>query len=488
MTHKIIDELLPFAVPITNLVELPGNPRKGDVQAIARSLRVFGQRKPVVARRTGTDEEGRPVGYVTAGNHNLKAARDELGWDVIAATWVEEDETTAAAYALADNRTADLGDYDKDLLLDQLQQVADAARDELLEATSYSSDDIETMMRRAGLLDDEQSEVETEAISWGVFDLDTVVAKAFTYYRALGLPVRALTVHECMQEINALAALDGSKLIESTLGYGVADTYHPHRFEARCEGRPTVRDVFDQDRYLDFGLRLIVSQGKRINNQTVLSIFPYVRGAQVASNFRPGYALSMLRRFAFDGAYVLDTSTGYGGRLVAFLASTCGRYIGIDPNTETHKANMRMANDLARTDQSVELINQPAEDVDVAELREVVDFCFTSPPYFAKEHYSDEDTQSCNRYREGSDWRKGFLVPMIELQYRALKHDRLAVINIADVKLGSVQYPLVQWTIDAALQAGFTLVRTERFPLGGRVPGQGEKRDASEPVLVLRKS
>jgi hypothetical protein len=484
MTHKISDPLLSLAVPVSNVTEMPGNPRRGDVAAIARSFRIFGQRKPLVGRRTGEDEEGRPVGYLTAGNHGLKAARDVLGWDRVAVLWIDEDETTAAAYALADNRTADLGDYDNDLLLEQLQALAASAADELLEATAYSPSDIEALMRRSGVLSDESSEVETEAISWGVYDLDQVVSTAMQHYRQTGLPLRVLTAHECMQEINALAALDGSKLVESTLGYAVADTYHPHRFEARCDGRPTVRDVFEQDRYLDYGLRLIVSQGKRINDQTVLSIFPYVRGAQVASNFRPGYALSMLRRFAFDGASVLDTSTGYGGRLVAFLASTCGEYIGIDPSTQTHAGNLRMATDLGALDR-VALINQPAEDVTLAP--ECVDFCFTSPPYFAKERYSDEETQSCNRYTEGDTWRKGFLVPTIELQYRCLRRDRYAVINVADVKLGANTYPLVQWTLDAALSAGFTLVRTERFPLGGRVPGQGDKRDAAEPVLVFKK-
>jgi hypothetical protein len=487
MTHKIIDALQPLAVPIENVIEMPGNPRRGDVAAIARSYRIFGQRKPLVGRQTGTDEHGRPVGYLSAGNHGLKAARDELGWSHVAVSWIDEDETTAAAFALADNRTSDLGDYDQELLLTQLQDVAAAASEELMEATAYSEDDIAAMLRKMGQLVEAQ-EVETEAIEWGIYDLDAVVASAMQYYRGVGLPLRFLTVHECMQEINALAALDGHKLVESLLGYGVADTYHPHRFDAKVEGRPTVRDVFDNDKYLDYGLRLLVAQGKRINDQTVLSIFPYVRGAQVASNFRPGFALSMLRRFAFDGATVLDTSTGYGGRLVGFLASTCGRYVGIDPNTQTHVGNERMASDLGAEDR-VMLINEPAEDVGADVVPdESCDFAFTSPPYFSKERYSDEPTQSCNRYREHDEWRKGFLVPMVELQYQALRHDRIAVINIADVKLGSTTYPLVDWTVAAAVEAGFELIRREQFPLGGRVPGAGEKREANEPVLVFRKA
>src|SRR5215469_15850801 len=111
-SHNIAPPLRALASSVDNLTQLPGNPRRGDVKAIARSLRVFGQRKPVTARQTSTDEHGQPVGYVTAGNHTLLAARDELGWSHIAVVWVEEDETTANAWALADNHLSEMGTND----------------------------------------------------------------------------------------------------------------------------------------------------------------------------------------------------------------------------------------------------------------------------------------------------------------------------------------------------------------------------------------
>ena len=41
--------------------------------------------------------------------------------------------------------------------------------------------------------------------------------------------------------------------------------------------------------------------------------------------------------------------------------------------------------------------------------------------------------------------------------------------------------------LDAATAAGFVHVRTEHYSLGGRVPGAGDKREASEPVLVFKR-
>ena len=139
----IVADLLPLAVRLERLHCLPGNPRRGDVDAIARSLERFGQHRPVVARRTGTDDAGNPTGEVIAGNHTLLAAH-RLGWEELAVVWVDDDDATAAGRALADNRTAELGSYDDAALADLLATVADDA--DLLAATSYDPGDLEALL------------------------------------------------------------------------------------------------------------------------------------------------------------------------------------------------------------------------------------------------------------------------------------------------------------------------------------------------------
>ena len=112
------------------------NPRLGDVEAIARSLEVNGQYRPIVVnlgRHTG-----RPL-EVLAGNHTLAAAR-QLGWGQIAATTVDVDDHQAARIVAADNRTADLGDYNTDVLVGLLQEL------DGLEGTGYDDDTLEDML------------------------------------------------------------------------------------------------------------------------------------------------------------------------------------------------------------------------------------------------------------------------------------------------------------------------------------------------------
>ena len=53
--HGIISDLINLATPIELFKALPGNPRKGNVEAVVKSYEKFGQRKPIVARREPDD-------------------------------------------------------------------------------------------------------------------------------------------------------------------------------------------------------------------------------------------------------------------------------------------------------------------------------------------------------------------------------------------------------------------------------------------------
>lgn len=154
--HDVADALQPLLVPVERLSNLEGNPRVGDVDAVMRSYARFGQRKPIVARRRS--EYGQPdAGEVIAGNHQLEAAR-RLGWSHIAVVWVDDDDRTAKAFALADNRTADKGYYDDEALVAMLQEVA--LDPDLFEASSWTLADLDTRSARFTPADDQTAELD----------------------------------------------------------------------------------------------------------------------------------------------------------------------------------------------------------------------------------------------------------------------------------------------------------------------------------------
>jgi DNA modification methylase len=111
------------SVPIAQLQLDSNNARKHserNLAAIAESLIRFGQRKPLVVHR----------GVVIAGNGTLEAARS-LGWTEIDIAEVPDDwdKETAKAYALADNRTAELAEWDENSLAKQLLELQDEGWD-----------------------------------------------------------------------------------------------------------------------------------------------------------------------------------------------------------------------------------------------------------------------------------------------------------------------------------------------------------------------
>jgi len=146
--HKIIDDLKNLAMPIELFKALPGNPRRGNVEAVVKSYEKFGQRKPIVARR---EPDGSLI--VISGNHQLLAAI-KLGWTHIAASVVDEDVTVSEAFALADNRTADLGTYDDKALAEMLERVA--VDESMLDATGYDLKDLEDLLGLDTELPDEK--------------------------------------------------------------------------------------------------------------------------------------------------------------------------------------------------------------------------------------------------------------------------------------------------------------------------------------------
>ena len=84
-----------------------------------------------------------------------------------------------------------------------------------------------------------------------------------------------------------------------------------------------------------------------------------------------------------------------------------------------------------------------------------LDISFTSPPYFNREQYSQDENQSFKAYGEYEDWRDNFLKPTLTTIYEYLKNDRYILWNIADIKIGkSVYYPLEQDSIDILKELG----------------------------------
>ena len=124
----------------------PANVRRHNeknLQAIMASLKKFGQQKPIVINRKN---------IVIAGNGTLEAAK-ALGWLDISVVRTELGDFDATAYAIADNRTAELAEWDDEALMKQLSAL-DIEDSALVSAAGFSSEELSKMVD--GLIGEEE--------------------------------------------------------------------------------------------------------------------------------------------------------------------------------------------------------------------------------------------------------------------------------------------------------------------------------------------
>lgn len=135
-------------VPLGQLFCSPANPRLNDaaVPHVAASIRRFGWRQPIVARRSGE---------VIAGNTRLKAAK-ELGAETVPVVWFDGSDLDATAYAIADNRTAEFAEWDQGALARILE---DLRAEDALEGVGYSSQDIDSLLAEIAAGTDDLADV-----------------------------------------------------------------------------------------------------------------------------------------------------------------------------------------------------------------------------------------------------------------------------------------------------------------------------------------
>ena len=322
-------------------------------------------------------------------------------------------------------------------------------------------------------------------------NIDNDVEELFVYYRKTGFPIYDGSKYDIEKEINKLkktsSCIDESNKIigQSMVGCGVLWTYFPYWIDVRCNGSPSISDMWDDDNKLRALIRKTYLWKLKHNelNWTDNRIRQNAKvyGAkQSVSNFRPTVARDIYNKFGSNGAKVLDMCSGFGGRLLGFSASDCAEYVGTDPSTKTYDGLIELSVDVKQiiSDKKITIYNQPFEDLELP--KDYFDIAFTSPPYFNTEVYSEEANNSCNRYPAYTAWLHKFLSPMIANAAKAVKPGGYVIVNIANVKNAPT---LSLDCYEFMCQANLNHIDTYHMVLSS-IAGKGVKY---EPIYVFQK-
>lgn len=167
--------LAPVLRPVESLKLDPKNARlhpERNIEAIKASLSRFGQVFPILVRG----------GVVVAGNGRLVAAR-ALAWTHLAALDVDDmTEDEVAAFALMDNKSADLAEWDEAAVLDACRLMPA----ELVPYTGFQSSDFEALMAEQAQTPEPVPEVKPEKTTkQGFVTFIATVEQAGTIRRAI---------------------------------------------------------------------------------------------------------------------------------------------------------------------------------------------------------------------------------------------------------------------------------------------------------------
>lgn len=325
-------------------------------------------------------------------------------------------------------------------------------------------------------------------------DQDNYVEEAFKYWRKRGFPFYSFTDKEIRLHFDKLCAanpermfLPNDEIQWSNIGLALANYFHPQMWSVECDRYRSPMQCFMDDDALKACIRHALTiwpnrcGANASNLRRILTSFRKTKGV---SNFRPTAAKALIHRHSPPSGRVLDFSAGFGGRLLGCL--TLDRtYVGFEPCQQQFDGLQTMWKSIDRvasTSCMVRLHKACAEDAMPRHESESFDLIFTSPPYFDRERYSNEPTQSYIRYPRYSTWRKAFLHFVIAESHRLLKREGVLLLNVADTESA----PVARHTKHFAARY-LNLARTYHLRLG-RLPYRPSSDTTAyhyEPVFVF---
>ena len=294
-----------------------------------------------------------------------------------------------------------------------------------------------------------------------------------------------------LYNVNSLMSLNISDIYSdgefgvNSIGVSVLQTFFPELEGVDKVKGCCMRDFCNKsDKSFTRYVRKLLKYGKSPNDMR--SMFAFV-GAGYCSNFRPATAKTIYELYGKDNCKVLDTSSGFGGRLLGFFtAKNTSEYVGIDPNTadSCNKFILYMGRYFTNKKAYVNKIG--SEDFTIEnypKYENYFDISFTSPPYFDIERYSDDITQSHIKFNTYDLWVDGFYRNTIYNSCNALKLDGVFAVNISWVD------NIKEYTEEFLNDCGFYIIKEDKYLLRihPRESSYGsDKMSKYEPIWVAK--
>jgi site-specific DNA-adenine methylase len=458
-----MEELNIVYKPIKELKPYKKNAKKHSkeqVEQIANSIKEFGFTQPVIIDKHNS---------VVAGHGRILGAK-KAGLKQVPTVCLEDlTEEQIKAYRLVDNKLNE-SEWDYSLLDEELENL-----EEDIDMNLFGFDE------DVDLTEDGEIEVEVKDDTIKYFSDEQIIKQAlddFTPFKSLKQFVSSIIDKPtAMYQFNRLCQGYND-------GYNISLLFNPHRLATGTKkNEQSIYQALNKNgTYKKQLFRFMI----KVQNKFVTkhNYFKFVSlgcgGVQYVNEFQPYLARDIYRTYCKDGYTILDPCAGWGGRTIG-LASCMFKnikYLATDPSKKTYNGLLELK-DFLGLGKNFKYKNVPFEDLNIKENS--IDFCFTSPPYYDTEHYSDDSEQSYKRYASYAEWKQSFLYVMLDKIYKSLKVGGVCLLNVGNV-LYPIENDIKEWCIEHDIE----FRNVNDFKIGGN--GIGKRTgNGGEPFIEFTK-
>lgn len=249
---------------------------------------------------------------------------------------------------------------------------------------------------------------------------EDVAQKLLRHYRELGFPYPHYSNDVLMRDWESLRSLDSSSLLlaedgfvssSHTMGTKLFKNFCPHFFDVtegvRGVKKSSMIELFEDDEVLLRVLRnrlgiTFFYRGESYpfaidaNGDMLRQGFRSMRLVPHTTNFRASVAKFLSEIHLKGEEIIYDFSMGFCQRMMGVLSSSKNfRYVGVDPWNKQHRSAKDILEFLGGDLKNrVFLHSCGSEDFCPDDLIGKIDLAMSSPPYYTKEYYADEESQA----------------------------------------------------------------------------------------------
>ena len=264
-----------------------------------------------------------------------------------------------------------------------------------------------------------------------LIDRELLAKQLYNIFKDISLNefVRLLT-NEFNEIIEYAKLSNGQKTCQKT-----SLLFNPHRLNIIAGiSEKSIFEAMKDARWMRGLARVVLLNSEKVNELLYQSIQLGINGVQYANEFPPHVARDIYLKYNMNkDSKILDPCAGWGGRMIG-ASIVSDHYTCFEPSTETYKGLMNLFLFIQKLSPSFSaFINcKPFEDSEL--VNNTYDIAITSPPYYDTEQYSEEETNSLNRYNTYQKWCEYFYLPLVQKTMDALKSGSVFVMNIGSRK------------------------------------------------------